>query len=92
MLRSFVLICEFVGGMTSVALTDAIQMTIMGCSFVVMFFSCVFYFGGFAGTVPYHCAPPSPTQIHRHTHAEGTIDVFIPPRSSVVQAPTTKQI
>ena len=45
-LATFVLCCEFVGGMTSVALSDAVQMSVMGTSFILMLFIMLGVYGG----------------------------------------------
>lgn len=56
-LATLVLLCEFIGGMTSVAMSDAIQMTVMGtCFLLLLFLSMLFYYGGFWGLVDYGCS------------------------------------
>jgi len=54
-LAGFVFMCEMLGGMTSVALTDAIQAAIMVMCFMIMPFLCEAQWGGFAGITDDNC-------------------------------------
>jgi Na+/proline symporter len=61
-LATIVLICEFIGGMTSVAITDAIQCCLLVASFFSVGLIFAARYGGFGGITDYHC--PSYQVIH----------------------------
>jgi hypothetical protein len=54
-LATFILACEMLGGMTAVAISDSIQMTVMGTSFLLLAVLMQYQYGGLSGSVPYHC-------------------------------------
>ena len=74
-LATFVLTCEFLGGMTSVAISDSIQMCVMGTSFLLLAVLMQWEYGGFSGSIPYHCDNYAATVVVNGTCPEHLIPI-----------------